>query len=200
MRDTKRRDRRAEIARTAYGILAEKGYRGLTMSGLARAVGASNETLYKWYGDKDGLIRALIEEHAAQAQAIVAMSLEIHDDAIRTLERLGPVLLTILSCNQAIALSRAAAADPTGQTGQLMAKSVKGTILPLLAGVIEQGIKETRLTGQTEPLTDLYLSLLLGDSQAQLMMGAGAVPDEADRYSRAKMAFDQFLTLAGASP
>lgn len=193
----KKKDRHGQIANAAYRILAEKGYRGLTMTGLARAVGASNETLYKWYGDKDGLICALIEENSAQAKAILEISVEVHRDPIKTLRRLAPVLLTLMTGNRGVALNRAAASDPSGRMGEMMKELGRDAILPLIGKVIDNGVRSGVFKGHNEPLLDIYLSLLLGDGQMQQAIGAMPIPIEDTRNTRAQRAVDQFLVLAG---
>ena len=71
MRDEKRAARAEEIETAAYGVLEAKGYDGLTMLAVARAAKASNEMLYRWYGDKQGLIEALIRSMTASGPALM---------------------------------------------------------------------------------------------------------------------------------
>ncbi len=44
----------------ALRLLVEGGEKALTTSGLARAANCSKESLYKWFGDRDGLLAAMI--------------------------------------------------------------------------------------------------------------------------------------------
>ena len=70
MRDAARAERRAEIERAAYALLEENGYAGMSMLGVAKRARASNETLYRWYGNKQGLIKAMVARNAAIALAL----------------------------------------------------------------------------------------------------------------------------------
>ncbi len=49
-------------------MLDAKGYAGASMLAIARQAKASNETLYNWYGDKNGLFRALVVRNAGEVR------------------------------------------------------------------------------------------------------------------------------------
>lgn len=69
-----RRDRDArarEIEVAAYILLEEQAFARVSMQAIARAARASNQTLYRWYGDKIGLFRALIVRNAAQVREVL---------------------------------------------------------------------------------------------------------------------------------
>ena len=69
MRDDTKSNRREEIEAAAYAVLERKGYAGATMAAIAKDARASCETLYKWYGDKTGLFRALVIRNAEEVRA-----------------------------------------------------------------------------------------------------------------------------------
>ena len=115
MTTQRQQDRRAAIEAAAYDVLQDKGYSGASMLAIARAAKSSNQTLYKWYGDKKGLFSALIAANAEEVRALLAE--EKDNDPQKTLERLGPSLYRLLTSDRAIALNRAAAADPSGELG-----------------------------------------------------------------------------------
>ncbi|MGK5553462.1 TetR/AcrR family transcriptional regulator [Actinomadura kijaniata] len=52
---------RAAILRTAEGILYARGLDGVGIAELCAEAGVSKETLYRHFGSKDGLIRAVLE-------------------------------------------------------------------------------------------------------------------------------------------
>ena len=52
MRDDKKQQRRRQIEAAAYDLLVQYGYDGTSMLAVAKAAKASNETMYRWYGDK----------------------------------------------------------------------------------------------------------------------------------------------------
>jgi AcrR family transcriptional regulator len=52
-------DRRADIVRAAYRLIAERGLEGLRFSDIARAAGINNGTLLYYFAGKDALIEAV---------------------------------------------------------------------------------------------------------------------------------------------
>ena len=60
MRSEKKQARHEAITKAAYAQLAKNGYDGTSMLSIAKAAKASNETLYRWYGDKQGLFAAMV--------------------------------------------------------------------------------------------------------------------------------------------
>lgn len=136
MRDDAKRARQAEIAEAAYALVGEKGFGGTSMLAVAKRAKASNETLYRWYGDKIGLFTALIEDNAAGVQDLLEDALSKGSDPIETLAALGPRLFELLTSDRAIALNRAAAADGTGELGAALTRAGREKVMPLIAQVI----------------------------------------------------------------
>jgi AcrR family transcriptional regulator len=54
-----RADRRAQIVRAAYRLIAERGLEGLRFADVARAAGINNGTLLYYFAGKDALIQAV---------------------------------------------------------------------------------------------------------------------------------------------
>ena len=64
MKAASRDQRRDEILDHAVEVLAERGYRDASMLEIAKRAAASKETLYAWFGDKQGLFEAAIRRNA----------------------------------------------------------------------------------------------------------------------------------------
>lgn len=204
MRDDNREKRRREIERAAYDLLAEKGYAGASMLSIAKRAGASNETLYRWYGGKAELFRSLVETNAAEIATLLRESINRGADPIDTLERAGPVLLRLLVSEKAIALNRAAAADTseTGVLGRALAAAGRDTVLPLVAAVFQAAVAAGRL-GADDPAepAEAYLALLVGDLQVRRVIGVVPPLDETaiDLRAARALAFTQRLFPATGS-
>lgn len=190
MATTKQDARRAQIEEAAYRVLDEKGYAGTSMQAIARAAKASNETLYNWYGDKKGLMAALIARNTDTVRE--ALSGVATADPLARLGLLGPPLLRMVLGPRAIALNRAAAADPSGDLGRSLASGGRETVAPLLASLISH----SPLRGEAEVLAQLYLTLLIGDLQIRRVTGAMDAPSQAFVDARAADAFDTLKRLA----
>lgn len=65
-----RDDLRARITETAAVLLAERGASAVTTRGVADAAGVQAPTIYRLFGDKDGLLEA-VAEHAMAAHVLV---------------------------------------------------------------------------------------------------------------------------------
>ena len=113
MRTENKAARKERIEAAALELLAEKGYLATSMLAVARRAKASNETLYNWYGNKQGLFRSLVETNARDVKTLLQNDLAQHRPPDATLEALGPLLLGLLVSDKAITLNRAAAADPS---------------------------------------------------------------------------------------
>jgi len=186
MREENRSIRQQQIEAAAYELLEAKGYAGTSMIGIARRARASNETLYNWYGDKQGLFQALVTRNAAEVKGHLEAELKTDHDALSILGSLGPKLLDLLTGDRAVALNRAAAADPSGELGATLSKAGRETVFPLLEKVLLRAKAEGQLSFD-EPGTavGLYLDLLIGDLQIRRVIGRQPCPSKAFCEGRA---------------
>ncbi len=74
---------RQDILEAARRLLLDHGYAGTTIGAIAAAAGVSPETIYKSFGGKPGLVRAIWLESLEGAGPVPA---EERSDAIRTTE------------------------------------------------------------------------------------------------------------------
>ncbi|MCR9237893.1 MAG: TetR/AcrR family transcriptional regulator [Alphaproteobacteria bacterium] len=172
MRTDKKQKRHQEISEAAYALLDKHGYGGTSMLSIAKAAGASNETLYRWYGDKQNLFAAMVQDNAAIVKAELEASLTGDDDPMAALTKIGAKLLTLLTGERAIALNRAAASDSSGALGATIAEAGRGTIAPLLeklfARMVQTGVLAVENSSEA---TEIYLGLLIGDLQIRRVIG-----------------------------
>lgn len=61
--------RKAAIAQVALAVFLERGFGTATMDDVAAAAGASKQTLYRFFGDRDGLVRHVL---AAELEGLMA--------------------------------------------------------------------------------------------------------------------------------
>ncbi|MGB7240629.1 MAG: TetR/AcrR family transcriptional regulator [Sulfitobacter sp.] len=177
MREETRSLRQEQIETAAYEMLEEKGYAGTSMQGIARQARASNETLYSWYGDKQGLFKALVTRNAAEVKSLLKDELSTARDGLSILELFGPKLLMLLLGDRAIALNRAAAADPSGELGATLSQAGRESVFPLVVQVLETARQQGQLSfDQTPPTVGLYFDLLIGDLQIRRVIGRVPAP------------------------
>lgn len=198
MREEKRSIRQQQIETAAYKVLESKGYGGTSMLGIAKQARASNETLYNWYGDKQGLFQALVTRNADEVKQHLQDELETDNDALSILGTLGPKLLDLLTGDRAVALNRAAAADSSGELGAAISQSGREAVFPLLKKVLEQARDDGQLTfDQPADAVGLYLDLLIGDQQIRRVIGRLERPSEAFRLERSDRAVRHLRQLLG---
>lgn len=197
MDDDARRKRQAEIFRAAYDLLAEHGYGGASMLRIAKAAKASNETLYRWYGDKDGLFTAMVRDNASETRRLLDDALG-GGDPWATLEGVAPVFLTMILGDRAILLNRAAAADPSGALGATISAGGRNEITPLLSRIVQRICAGTGC----DPLevTEWFLSLLIGDLQIRRVINDRPALSDREieaRCNKALMAVRRLIAGAG---
>lgn len=196
MREEKRSLRQQQIEKAAYEVLESKGYNGTSMVGIARQARASNETLYNWYGDKQGLFLALVSRNAAEVKAHLENALQSDKDAVSALKTLGPKLLRLLMSDRAIALNRAAAADGSGELGATLSTAGRETVLPLIGRVLERAKDQRKIKfDRVEDAAGLYLDLLVGDLQIRRVIGRQKKPTDAFCAERSERALKHLLIL-----
>ncbi|MEW6203768.1 MAG: TetR/AcrR family transcriptional regulator [Pseudomonadota bacterium] len=87
--------RSQEILRTAQAILANEGYAGLSMRGVATQLGISLSTVQHYYTNKEALVEALLSYVMDNYQAAVAQVMNAMSDKSQ-LERFKTIIDLIL--------------------------------------------------------------------------------------------------------
>lgn len=191
--------RRAAIEEAAFAVLLEKGYKAASILEIARRAGASNETLYKWYGNKQGLFAALVEANARTVAELLRARLQGEAaDPIETLRDVGPLLLELVTGERAVALNRAAVGDvhDTATLGPALARAGRETVVPLIASILEKARRAGLIDhGDDEPVAETYIALLIGDLQIRRATGVLAPLSEAEIAARAERALTLLLSL-----
>ncbi|AUJ65906.1 TetR family transcriptional regulator (plasmid) [Aestuarium zhoushanense] len=196
MREEKRSLRQQQIEAAAYEVLEAKGYGGTSMQVIAKQARASNETLYNWYGDKQGLFRALVTRNAEEVKSHLEAELGTDHEALSILGTLGPKLLNLLTGDRAVALNRAAAADSSGELGATLSKAGREAIFPLLEQVLLRARQEGKLRfNASEEAVGLYLDLLIGDLQIRRVVGRLPAPTEEFCEARSQKAVSHLCLL-----
>lgn len=200
MKDAKKAQRHVEITQAAYRLLAEKGYSGTSMLSIARASKASNETLYRWYGDKVGLFASMVRDNARETCSMLESAITEGEDPKAALEGVAPVLLSMLLGERAISLNRAAASDASAELGAVIAQEGREKVRPLVISVLE----ELSAQSGVEPsiASEWFFGLLIGDRQIRRVIGVMPQPStlEIEEICRdAQAAFFRLLDQGAAS-
>jgi AcrR family transcriptional regulator len=193
--------RRDEILDIAAQVISERGYRDSSMLEIAKRAAASKETLYAWFGDKQGLLEALIKRNAQMVQAVLARHLHSDAPPERLLFEFGSALLDLLLGDSAVAINRAAISEAKSDPAlaQTLASAGRQAVLPTFVRLLERYAEHDalKLDDATQAAED-FLGLLLGDAQVRRLLGLIPRPRKTQIEARAIRATRAFLRLYGA--
>jgi len=133
---------RQEILTTARALFIEQGYRGLSMSVLARAVGVSKAALYYHFQDKEELFLAVLNELLNEIEVLIDAAV---GGQTTSREQIQALVHTILAWPQE---QRAAIRLASQEMAQISSPARKIFHRDYHESVIEQGIQN----GELRPL------------------------------------------------
>lgn len=192
-----REQRRADTLDAALAEIVDRGYEAVTVLDIARRARVSKESLYSWYGSKQGLVAAVIRRQSEQTNAAVATALGTDADPKDTLTAVAAGLLNLLLGPASIALNRAAMSSP-GLAAVLL-RHGRHTTGPLIESFLQRLCDRghLRITDPADAFR-LFFGLVVQDSQIRALLGEPPL-SAADRSARASAAVDRFLALTAAS-
>jgi AcrR family transcriptional regulator len=193
--------RRKDVLDAALALLMEAGD-GLTMTAVARRASCSKETLYKWFGDRDGLLTATVQWQASKVR-VEPVDPERLDLAGLTavLEGFAADWLRVVSSPTSVALNRLAIAhagsDKPG-LGAIVLENGRFALARRLKPVLEAGRTKGLLAfGDAEAAFRTFFGLVARDVQVRLLLGDRMKLTEAEIAGDAAEATRQFLMLYG---
>ncbi len=196
MKDGASSRREAEIHGAAFRLVAERGYAGVSMLAIAKEANASNETLYRWYGDKRGLFLTMVAANAESSRIAIDEAIESGRAPLLALEAIAPVLLGMLLGEKTIILNRAAAADTTGELGAAIAAAGRDALAPRITQLIERAISQGEIDAPSaETAMEWFIALLAGDQQIRRVNRILGEPGVADIERRSRAAVQAFRHL-----
>lgn len=194
--------RQQAVLTAALALLVEGGDR-LTMTAVARRASCSKETLYKWFGDRDGLLTATVQWQAAKVRMPHVDRRRLDAQVLRQgVEQFALDLLTTIVGQVSVTLNRLAiehaGAEKRG-LGAIVLENGPLAIRQRLKPVLEAG-REARLLrfDNSEDAYRTFYGLVVRDAQIRLLLGESLSypPAEVERDARAATA--QFFELYGA--
>jgi AcrR family transcriptional regulator len=196
--------RQAEVLDATLRELVE-GMQPLTMAAVAKRASCSKETLYKWFGDRDGLITATVRYQASRVHvaAVEPGRLDLASLSAR-LNEFAANWLRVISSDTSIALNRVAIAHSGGEgrpLGSIVLENGRFALGARLKPILEAGRAAGLLAFDDAEeafrcffglfARDVQIRLLLGDD---LRLGAAEIAEDAARATR------QFLVLYASQP
>lgn len=192
--------RQQEVLTAALDLLVDSSD-GLTMAAVARRASCSKETLYKWFGDRDGLLTATVQWQAAKVRMPHVDRSHLDARGLRqAIEQFARDLLSTIVGEVSVTLNRLAIADAgTGKAGlgTIVLENGPIGIRRRLKPVLEAGRSASLLTfADSEEAYRTFFGLVVRDTQIRLLLGDGTLK-ATQIDAEAKAATDKFLALYG---
>jgi AcrR family transcriptional regulator len=192
--------RQQAVLTAALDLLVENGD-GLTMTAVARRASCSKETLYKWFGDRDGLLTATVQWQAAKVRMPQVDRTTLTAKHLReSVQQFARDLLTTIEGEISVTLNRIAvthAAAEKDRLGEILLENGPMAIRRRLKPILEAG-RDARLLrfDSSEDAYRTFFGLVVRDVQIRLLLGDKALK-ATDIEADAKAATEQFFALYG---
>ncbi len=195
---------RQQVVLTAALELLVEGADRLTMTAVARRASCSKETLYKWFGDREGLLTATVQWQARRVQVAPIDRARLDLAALKDrLNEFAANWLSVIGTKTSIALNRVAIAQGSSATrlGSIVLENGRFEMGRRLKPVLEAGRDAGYLTfDDTEIAFRTFFGLVARDVQIRLLLGDTIDLSAATIRTDAERAAEQFLALYRAKP
>jgi len=94
--------RRRAMIEAAYSLFTEKGYASVSVDEIIRISKGSKSSLYKFFGNKEGILKAVIESLAEEFLREIPLEFPSAKNARETLNRVGMVFADLALSDNAI--------------------------------------------------------------------------------------------------
>jgi AcrR family transcriptional regulator len=186
--------RQNAVLEQALQLLVDGGEKALTTSGVARAANCSKESLYKWFGDRDGLLSAMIAYQASKVRTFERNGerltvVSLHDHLVI----FARDLLEVLAGDVSLALNRLAIGQSNrdgSKLGKLLLERGRRQIDKRAMALIDAGKRAglLRFHDADEAYHTLY-GLVVSDLHVRMLLGEAGMKDTGRQAERAVTAF-----------
>lgn len=195
--------RQQDVLDAALALMVEEGDR-ITMTAVARRASCSKETLYKWFGDRDGLLTATVRWQASKVHVAPVDRARIDMASLKSsLEQFAANWLSVISSDTSIALNRLAVSHAgSGRTnlGAIVLENGRFAMGRRLKPVLDTGREAGLLRfDDTETAFRTFFGLVARDVQIRLLLGDRLTMTAEEIGRDAALATKQFLALFGAT-
>jgi AcrR family transcriptional regulator len=98
--------RRSQILDAAVEVFLENGYGGATIDLVVERAGASKATVYSFFGGKDGLFAAIVEERVERILSAFGDPEVVHSDVLHALAHIARRYMEVVMAPDAIGFHR----------------------------------------------------------------------------------------------
>ncbi len=193
--------RQQAVLDAVLGLMVEDGEQ-VTMDAVARRASCSKETLYKWFGDRDGLLTATVRWQASRVHAGHDAAQVLDGATLRErLQDFAVTWLEVITGPTSVALNRIAiahAGSRKSNLGGIVLANGRFAIGERVKPVLEAGRAAGLLSfTDSEAAFRTFFGLVGRDIQIRLLLGETLDLDGAEIRRDAGRAVEQFLALYG---
>lgn len=182
--DCHRLDRRRQaILDAARELFISKGYEQTTLGDVVDAAGGSLSTLYKLFGNKDGLLDAVVFATVTSGAELIRQIVEEEPDPAKALRRIAYGLYDKHLGPEAIALVRIVIAHSIRD--KVFAERFFTTTALRSRDAVESALRKwqadgVKFVGHPSDLADMFMGLMVADMQNQAIShGMKGIVDDA---------------------
>ena len=193
--------RQREVLAVVLDLMVEEGD-GFSMAKVCRRASCSKETLYNWFGDRDGLLTATVRWQASK----VKMPGMAGKTPSRAMFRDGLIAfaenwLTVITGDVSAALNRLAishAGSGKSRLGEIVLQNGPLAMTSRLRPIFEIGLNSGLIKCDSlDAALKTFFGLVVGDWQIRKLLGEATKPSPSGIHMTATRAVDQFLVLYG---
>jgi AcrR family transcriptional regulator len=191
--------RRAAIICAARHLFVDQGYERTTLAETVARAGGSLATVYKLFGNKDGLLEAVVLETVASGEALVRDVEASGLPPAETLRRLAEGLYRHFLAPDVIALVRIVIARSISEpqfARQFFERTANRTRDAVAALFARWQASGTAMNGSPTFLAEMFMGIFVSDLQTQAISHAAASSQLPERLHERT---DFFMTAAGLS-
>lgn len=194
-------ERQCEVLDVVLKLMVAEGD-GFSVAAVARAASCSKETLYKWFGDRDGLLTATVRWQASKVRMPKLPRERLTREGLeQALRDFAQSWLTVITGDLSIALNRAAvghAGSGNSRLGEIVLTNgpfaMKRRLEPLFEAGRDAGLLAFNEAGDA---FRTFFGLVVADAQIRALLGEDYRPDAGEIEIIAAQAVRQFLGLYG---
>lgn len=189
--------KRDQLISAAMALLVEQGSMAFSMNALARHAKASKETLYRHFGNKQGLFEAIVSENAVQAGLLQDFLADNPDSPEGFLAQFGETLLQFLMSPSSIVINRIVIAEATStpELAAILEEHGRQKVARHVSQQFNHYQQSGRINAQAVQSLTVFLGLLLQDSQIKVLDGSTPPLTREEICTRATEAASLYLKL-----
>ncbi|WP_173931721.1 TetR/AcrR family transcriptional regulator [Chelativorans sp. Marseille-P2723] len=194
--------RQRAVLERALELLVAGGEKAVTTAGVARAANCSKESLYRWFGDRDGLLAAMIAHQASKVRTFADDGEPMDRVHFRAhLVAFARDLLDVLSGEVSLALNRLAigqASREESRLGRLLVAQGRRRIDEGAIALLEAGRRNRHIA--YDDADDAYRTLyglVVRDLHVRMLLGESGARRHEKFAAMAEGAVERFFALHG---